>query len=84
MLLAAFPVGMERALRHPKPDDRREDRATALAWMIEFASDAGAEARLPDLIEDLPKMRRAAAELNAALIGLSDESVVRRLHAKLP
>lgn len=80
---AAFR-SLDSALRRPKPDDRREDRATALAWMIELASDAGTEARIPDLIEDLRKMGLAEAELDAALSGLSDQSVVRRLHDGYP
>lgn len=76
---AAFR-SLDSALRRPKADDQCEDRATALAWMIELASDAGAEARLPGLIEELRKMQLSETELDSALAGLSDQNVVRRLH----
>lgn len=75
---AAFR-SLDSALRRPKPDDRREDRATALAWMIELAPDAGAHSRVPDLAEELREMQLTETELEAALSGLSDQDVVRRL-----
>lgn len=78
---AAFR-SLDSALRRPKPDDRREDRATALAWMIELAPEAGSEARLPYLVEELQKMRLTDSELDAALSGLADQSVVRRFQIR--
>ncbi|MGC2942523.1 hypothetical protein [Brevibacterium sp. FAM 24638] len=76
---AAFR-SLDSALRRPKANDQCEDRATALAWMIELASDAGAGARLPGLVEELQKMQLSGTELDSALAGLTDQNVVRRLH----
>lgn len=75
---------LDSALRRPKPDDQREDRATALAWMIELATDADAEERLPGLVEALQGMQLTETELGAALSALSDPSQIRRLHDGRP
>ena len=76
---AAFRA-LDSALRRPKSEDKREDRATALAWMIELAPGAGVNDRLSDLISDLRGMQLTQAELDTALSALSDQDGVRRLH----
>ncbi|MGP9537634.1 glyoxalase [Brachybacterium sp. AOP43-C2-M15] len=75
---AAFRA-LSSALRRPKSGDRREDRAVALSWMIELASEAQSSDRIPALVEELRREQLTGSELEQALATLSDPEAVRRL-----
>lgn len=78
---AAFRA-LDSALRRPKPDDQRTDRATALVWMIELAPEAGADDRISDLMTKVQEMRLSEVELDTALSGVSDQRVVDRIRER--
>lgn len=69
--LSAFRA-LKLALRRPKPDDKREDRATALAWMIEHVPKADSSAHLSHLVRELRDRGLTGTERDDALRALSN------------
>lgn len=76
--LAAFRA-LDSALRRPKPDDQRLDRATALAVMVELAPLVGAEHRRDGLVAALQELALNPDECDVVLSAVASPEGLRPL-----